>query len=706
MGKQIVLGMLLAASANAAVELSNPATVSTNHVAVSQLDTSGTVHVQARNRLSALSDWRAITQTFQWTVTNAFDGIGLYMNGGNNSYWTTTSTQTYQFVVQALDSNIPTQTVLNATFQLPGDKVADGQWLYIDTDNVALQNGQWYGFSLCPAQTDVNGVLRTFWDTASGDVYAGLARQYIPVSGGIPKADSYSAGGGVPDYAFYMLYASPPPVISIVNWSFVSNDLIQVEVDLPGNPALFHPETTTNLTAVPWGNAAHSSDGGNPFLVTNLSYSSLGTNGTNRVFFVKAEGNSAFFSVKAGAPLAPAFWIFAGNEKEEIVDAETGRTVVYLTNGDSLDTQFHYHGKSWGTINGTSYLFFSSSRDRPAAAGATPSGERQLMAADVGTGDLYYMTSIPNPKDGMVYYHRPYQATYNDDLKTIFFWGLSRKQLFAYNCETGIQTLLLSLAATQSSRLLNDLVDESSVRLIYPYSDSDTDREYIEVADFDRSLNLISRTVVRTSPAGDDLNHVEIRPGDKNVFFYKHHEGFGTPSYQAILKVADLNSPGDIDSDIVVNPNETPYVDHMIWGKSGDFIYWDDNAGHLWDFSWSAKTNTIVGNANPIHNQLSPDEQLWVYDYRNETDPYWSDDLENPIGRDPPRITHLENWHGSMWIHNMQSDTSVKYANIIWGSPHPRHPHAVFSPDGKMISFVTGMDSENSRIAVMHVVEE
>jgi len=650
-----------------------------------------------------LSDWRAITQTFQWTATNAFDGIGLYMDGGNNSYWSTTSTQTFRFVIQALDSSIPTQTVLNATFVLTGDKVADGQWLYIDTDNVALQNGQWYGFSLCPAKTAVNGGLRTFWDTAPGDAYAGRSRQYAPKNGStlfIPKTDSYSTGGSPQgDYTFYMLHEPPPPmVIRIVGWSFVSEDTIEMVVDLPGNPSLYHPESTTNLVSDSWASVAHSVDGSDPFTVTNFGYSALGTNGTDRIIYVKAEGRQAFFTVAPGASPPPSSWVFVGNEKEEVVDPETGRTVVYLTAGGSLDTHFHYHGGSWGTINGATYLFFSSSRNRPASAGSPLSGERQLMAANVETGDLYYLASIPNPRDGMAFYHRPYQASYNDDLKTIFFWGLRRKQLFAYNCITGAQTLLATLSATQSSRQMNDFVDASSVRLVYPYSDSATGREYIAVADFDRNLNPLTNFVARTTLAGDDIDHVEVKPDNKDVFFYKYHE-FSTTGH-AILKIADLASQ---QADTVVNPNQTPYVDHMVWGKSGGSIYWDDNAGRLWSFGWAGQTNAIAGNASPIHNQLSPDEQLWVYDYRNETYPYFSADLENPVGNDPPRITHLENWHGSIWIHNMQANTNEKYANFAWASPHPRHPHAIFSGNGEMISFVAGMDSEKTRVAIMRI---
>lgn len=589
-------GLSFCLSSPVEVVLSNPGSMPVGNVVVSQANTAwaGGTGIQTRNRFVDLSDWRGISQTFQWTGSDDLDGIGLRFANDQGSW---TASQPYLLVLQELDGMTPISTVFQTKFMMETNCVAATRWLYVDFADVSLKTGQWYGFTLCPSLGGVNGVQRAYWASAdNGNYYGGRGAQWNPNVSGLPKTDGYGSAGT--DLTFYL----------------------------------------------------HSSS-------------------------------------------APSSWIFVGNETEEVVDSETGRTVVYFTKGESLDTHFHYHGGSWGTIDGETYLFFSSSRERPLAAGETRYGERQIMAANVETGDLYYLTSIPNPLEGRIYYHRPYQATYNEDLKTVFFWGLQRNKLYAYNCITGVKTLLVTLSSNQSSRLLDDFVDENSVRLVYPFSDVGTNREYIEVADFDRHLNPISRTVVRTSPAGDDLNHVEINPANKDVFFYKHHQGLGTESYLAILKVADLGSKHD---DILVNPNEIPYVDHMVWGKSGDAIYWDDNAGNLWRFNGAAQTNEIVGSETPIHNQLSSDEKLWVYDFRDEYYPCFSQPFES--------IT-LENWHGSIWIHGVESDTSEKYANIIWGSPHPRHPHAIFSTDDTMISFVTGMDNENSRIAIMRVEE-
>jgi hypothetical protein len=203
------------AGIQAQVTLSNPTAAATNHVAVSQLDSTGDSNVQTRNLLSDLSQWRVITETFYWTSAEDFDGIGLYLGEGNDAYWTETSTQTYHLVIQELAAgNVPTTTVLSVEFELTGDKVGDGQWLYIDTPDADLKAGLLYGFSLGPAEGDVNGSLRTYWDTATSVPFPGLARQYTPGTGGIPKTDDYSAGTSVPDYTFYMIHTEPVVALS------------------------------------------------------------------------------------------------------------------------------------------------------------------------------------------------------------------------------------------------------------------------------------------------------------------------------------------------------------------------------------------------------------------------------------------------------------------------------------------------------------
>lgn len=226
MKKIIILSVLFAMGVRAEVIISNSAGVSMGNVTLSQSDYSGSSIVQARNRASNLSDWRAITQTFIWNSNDQFDGIGLYMGAGNDTYWTEGKSQTYVLVIQKLESNLPVSTVLNAELLLTDDKVSDNQWIYFDTENVALENGQLYGFSLCPAETSVNSGLRTFWATGSDGLFEGIARQYAPnETGDIPKSDSYSSGGGVNDYALYMQTVPEPATAGLV---LVSSGLLML----------------------------------------------------------------------------------------------------------------------------------------------------------------------------------------------------------------------------------------------------------------------------------------------------------------------------------------------------------------------------------------------------------------------------------------------------------------------------------------------
>jgi hypothetical protein len=144
-------------------------------------------------------------------------------------------------------------------------------------------------------------------------------------------------------------------------------------------------------------------------------------------------------------------------------------------------------------------------------------------------------------------------------------------------------------------------------------------------------------------------------------------------------------------------------VDHQIWGKSGNFIYWDNNRGQMCAYNWKTKEFEHFGEIYQGHNKLSSDEKLWVYDVHDLCIPGKEALFE---GRDQYGVKY-DNRIGSIWIYNRETQQRKLMTIFIWGSPHPRHPHAVFSQDDSMISFVTAanMTNENTRIAVMSVSE-
>ncbi|MCF7818026.1 MAG: hypothetical protein K9M54_09100 [Kiritimatiellales bacterium] len=89
----------------------------------------------------------------------------------------------------------------------------------------------------------------------------------------------------------------PEPVIpaSIVGWSVVSSNLMRMVVDAPSTASNYYPKSTANLASGTWAGVAHSDDGLNPFVVTNLDYA--GAEGTNKVIFVQATNAAGFFGI-------------------------------------------------------------------------------------------------------------------------------------------------------------------------------------------------------------------------------------------------------------------------------------------------------------------------------------------------------------------------------------------------------------------------
>ena len=118
-----------------------------------------------------------------------------------------------------------------------------------------------------------------------------ISNGYITADGGagVVSVDTNSVPGRT------ILTAADNP--TIIGWS-ISNNVMRMVVDAPGSVDRFHPEATTNLMSGVWGGVAHSDDGVNPFVVTNLTYSTA--EGTNEVIYVNATNNAAeFFKISS-----------------------------------------------------------------------------------------------------------------------------------------------------------------------------------------------------------------------------------------------------------------------------------------------------------------------------------------------------------------------------------------------------------------------
>lgn len=82
---------------------------------------------------------------------------------------------------------------------------------------------------------------------------------------------------------------------TIVGWDSVSGSVMKMEISAPSAAMLYYPKATTSLNTVPWAGVPHSDDGVNPFVVTNLTYST--TEGSNKVIYVETTDTAKFFGI-------------------------------------------------------------------------------------------------------------------------------------------------------------------------------------------------------------------------------------------------------------------------------------------------------------------------------------------------------------------------------------------------------------------------
>jgi hypothetical protein len=420
------------------------------------------------------------------------------------------------------------------------------------------------------------------------------------------------------------------------------------------------------------------------------------------IFIVPGLHRSFANGQDAPHPQVPAHWIHIGNEMEDTVADATGRPLRYITAGNEVETHFHYHNTSWGWIQGQEYLFIESCRQRPPAAGTGRPGERQILAANAGTGDMYYITTIPNdnPANSSQWESRQYRCDYFKPWNELLFLDKSLRKIWAHNCISGKQKVIFELPPKTTSRQFAAAeLKNGGIRFAYSYSEPvPGGRQIMDIiaySDFDRDFNPVETKIVRRSKPGEAYDHVNMRPGDPDCIFYYHHFGGiqerGGFAFD-MIRVLNLTDPDN--TEFTLNPDNST-ADHHTWSASGRYIHWDDNRGTMFRYDVDKRTVEVIGKSGCIHNRTSPDETLWAYDIRAQM-PYEKFKADNGVT--------IENWWGEMFIYDIPNKRHVKLADIVWASPHPRHPHVHFSPDGTRISFVVGVDkSINTRIAIMRV---
>ncbi|MCK4565520.1 MAG: hypothetical protein KAU94_12695 [Verrucomicrobia bacterium] len=87
--------------------------------------------------------------------------------------------------------------------------------------------------------------------------------------------------------------AIPATIISFTQ----EGDNMRMVIDAPSAANKYYPKATANLVIPDWDGVPHSDDGVNPFVTTNLSYSTADGTGTNEVIYVQADDAAKFFGI-------------------------------------------------------------------------------------------------------------------------------------------------------------------------------------------------------------------------------------------------------------------------------------------------------------------------------------------------------------------------------------------------------------------------
>ncbi len=85
-----------------------------------------------------------------------------------------------------------------------------------------------------------------------------------------------------------------PEIAKIIRVAPITGGLMEIEINTP-NPVASYLNATTDLVADSWTNAPHSDDGVNPFVVSNLTYST--TSGANKLIYVRTDKSVEFFRI-------------------------------------------------------------------------------------------------------------------------------------------------------------------------------------------------------------------------------------------------------------------------------------------------------------------------------------------------------------------------------------------------------------------------
>jgi Tol biopolymer transport system component len=409
-----------------------------------------------------------------------------------------------------------------------------------------------------------------------------------------------------------------------------------------------------------------------------------------------------------------------GNEKEVVKDAVTGNDVIFLTSGEYINSTQYPHNKGW--LENDRYIMFESTRPRPDGKPSTGDNsdyrhtERQLLAADIKTGDIYYLASLEVEDtarygDDHVAMSSQYHADYAPGSNVIVYYDMTGHNLYILDLDNGRKKLIWNVK-TGTIGDPPSITDDGSRLVVYvahtgldngPYLAGRTTAVYYIDLDTQTNEVIAGPKVVTTwahlteesnpkSTNGINLCHAVINPANKEELSFCHgYPGYPDGSVEksrvwyaktdgSLVKMATLSPAGTIQT-------------HEVWGPKGKFMYFvsiKGTGGITMLEPRSGITKTLIEGIYPrcLHVTVSGDEKRFAFDTQRPHEKAPLDEHQN----------HMED----VVLFDLRTGKTRVLAHQLEGLHHPRQMHPGINRAGDKVYF-TVAEGPNSRAAYVEI---
>jgi len=395
-----------------------------------------------------------------------------------------------------------------------------------------------------------------------------------------------------------------------------------------------------------------------------------------------------------------------GNERETVTDAKTGREITFLTGPEYVDTLYYPTCRSW-TRDGR-FLLLESERPRP--DGTRKPLERQLLMADVETGDLYWLATLDVENtaqygDCHLRVSSQFHADYSPGAHRIVYYDMTGHHLYLLDLGTGRTENLYHMTSGTIGDPPSIATDGGRV-VFYaghpgpPEMDWFTGRTFtIYALDLDPETGKArGEPYVITSYTGRKgsdyknnprdtihINHCQINPKDPDQVGYAHeYGGAPTDGSWAKARIWFTRVDGSDNAPLTLTPVGRWHT-HEVWGPLGEWMYYVDSGEVARIHAASRKIELLTRNMQPraTHISVSPDENTVVADAFGGMG---TADDGNPLA-------------GIVRVDVKTGQTELLAVQPYHRS-HPRHTHPNISPDGSKVGF-TAACGNTSRVGFM-----